>query len=1021
MAGSKIVDASSCPNGPTLAALLSLPADDSLTISLRNHLAHCAACQYRLDQLTDSPELAGVLERLIPDADGWSHRIDEVVARINSRINSAVSQQELSTTAHLARPSFLDTKDNTATTTPMGGIQTSEGRELEISPRAIAELPTKIGRYPILKTLGVGGMGVVYLAFDEQLQRKVAIKTIDIASRDKQLRLEREAIAIARLDSAEVVRLYSVERTETGETFLTMEFVDGLSLLDQLRNGPRVEIDHAVDICLQAARGVHAAHLAGILHRDIKPGNILLDRTGRAKIVDFSLAQFTQTDAALTRTGVVVGTPTYMSPEQVAGTPLDPRCDVYGLGCVLYEALTGIPPFQGTTFQILRQITQDEPIALRRLNEQIPLDLQTICQKAMSKQRDQRYHSADELAADLTRWKSGDAILARPTSAFEGLMRWTRKNRRVTALISTIAALLLVITLGSVFSVWLIARANRTIESEKNLALAAEVRSANMADEASRQRTLALETLNDLIFKVQEQLKDTPRSLETRQTILESALVGLNRVVDSPNDTRVDHSAIVAHQRIGDILMRLGDSESARLQYELARELARAAYQSNPKDRRAGRDLASSISSLAGLKQEAFEIVDSESLFQQALELQSTIIAMGDDDPLLRSEMAHTLIGLGDARSMIGGSGAADLYQRSFESMQQLTREFPEVLEYSRRLATAVDRLSNLAINEGDFNESERLTELRLDLATDMIRQQPQNSTLQREYARSLNQRGRALAIQDRLEEALEYVIKATEVFQEIATADPTNAIAESDVGHQWFCQALIRFQADEMDQAQAAWQKSLEIHERLWKAQPTNTRYALLAVEVRTMIGNAKMHQGDLASAVMDYDAAIELLKELPSEIGGQNKTVKLALAICLPVRDALNMAIQLSDVQPQSIELASDAEQLAIGYYALYQDLEMGQTLARKLLRVHTKDPIVRRHLTFSCAVVFARSCQAEFEKQAGSRNLDSEAVHNLGDSLRELIVLDPTVNRNGLLQDPNFRVLRSLPEFDILFSKK
>jgi len=302
-----------------------------------------------------------------------------------------------------------------------------------------------LGNYQILEEIGRGGMGVIYRARQRHSRRIVAIKRVlsyHADSQDTLMRFRREAQAAANLDHPNILPIYEVSESHDGLPFFSMKFASGGSLLEAapaLHSEPR----RAVALMAKVARAVQYAHEQGILHRDLKPGNILLDGRGEPMVGDFGLAKWLEPTGRLTRTPSIFGTPGYIAPEQVNGSDrkLTSAADVYGLGAVLFDLLTGRPPFTGEhALKTIQQAAEKPAPKLRTLAPGLDRDLETICAKCLERDPLARYRSAGELADDLERWLHGRSIVARPVSPPVHLWRWVRRN----PLVAQMAALLLV-------------------------------------------------------------------------------------------------------------------------------------------------------------------------------------------------------------------------------------------------------------------------------------------------------------------------------------------------------------------------------------------------------------------------------------------------------------------------------------------------------------------------------------------------------------------------------------------------
>ena len=492
----------------------------------------------------------------------------------------------------------------------LDGPSPGSGRDLRAAN--LADLGVPLGDFRILRELGRGGMGIVYEAEQLSLARRIALKVLPFAltldTRQLQ-RFKNEARAAAQLHHTNIVPIYSVG-CERGVHFYAMQFVEGQSLamvvreLRQLSNkagleanplsgsthspsGPRKESQatgpyplEPVDGPSSAARATHAggatdrstrtlaffrstarlglqaaealehAHSLGVVHRDIKPGNLLVDVNSHLWVTDFGLAQF-QSDAALTVTGDVVGTLRYMSPEQALAKRklVDHRTDIYSLGATLYELLTLEPPFRGRDREeLLRQIAFEEPKPLRRLNASVPLDLETIVLKALAKAPDERYATAQELADDLRRFLDDQPILARRPTALEKFAKWSRRHRPV---VTSVVVLLVLAAVGLVTSTVLIAQE----QARTKAAYQAEARQRLQAEESFRQARQAVDAFTEI---TEAELAERPELQEVRRRFLEAALKYYQEFITSRGDDPAVRAELVESvSRVGSILSEL--------------------------------------------------------------------------------------------------------------------------------------------------------------------------------------------------------------------------------------------------------------------------------------------------------------------------------------------------------------------------------------------------------------------------------------------------------------------------------
>ncbi len=382
--------------------------------------------------------------------------------------------------------------------TPASSPASAGGRRISELQKAYADPSRRIGRYVVVRELGRGGMGVVYRAYDPQLQRDVALKVMRdaaLANDRERERFAREARAAARLRHPGIVTVHEVGEHVISDPqggtprrcpFLVMDFVEGETLEDS-RARARIAPRRVAKIVRDLARALHAAHEQGVVHRDLKPQNVLLDAEGRPHLVDFGLAQ-THEDARMTKTGQLVGTPHYVAPEQARGDreATGPRSDVYGLGGVLYSALTGRPPFDGNTIvEVLRQVFTLDPTPPSRHEPTVHADLETITLKCLEKAPERRYGSAEEVARELDRFLDGEAIAARPAGRVRRLGRWARQNRLTAAVLVFLAV---GVVAAAVVGIVFLTELRRQVEAQRaEIVAAARVE----ADRAGRDLALA--------------------------------------------------------------------------------------------------------------------------------------------------------------------------------------------------------------------------------------------------------------------------------------------------------------------------------------------------------------------------------------------------------------------------------------------------------------------------------------------------------------------------------------------------
>lgn len=783
-----------------------------------------------------------------------------------------------------ARPAEGAAGQATTDFEPSGATQDSLASVILAPP--VREMPTVPG-YKIISELGRGAMGVVYKAKQHGLNRTVALKMVLAgahASPEKLERFQTEAQAVARVQHPNIVQIYEVGEHD-GLPYFSLEFVDG-GPLDKLINREPQKPREAAKSVEQIARAMQFAHERNIIHRDLKPANILVTATGVPKVTDFGLAKAVEDDDSHTRSGTILGSPSYMAPEQARGDVrhVGPHSDQYGVGAVLYEMLTGRPPFQGSTvFETLEQVQSSEPVPPRQLAPRVPIDLETICLKCLQKEPSRRYSDCGELADDLQRFLNGEPIQARPVSSAERLVRWCRRNPKLAALTATTALLLVLgFAISTAFAVTfaeqklvitkekktsdnlriLAQQETREAEKQTKIAKAAAVEEKRQRDIAeaarkaadesaqlsSQQATLALNTIQTLVSTVQQKLAEVPGTQQVKVEVLQLAMRDLTRVADNINkSTSKEATMLAVYNQLGKAFKSLGETEKAADLFRRGVGIARERVVIKEGSDASRSNLAASLRELADVTQEiGRDMPATLKIYEEALSVRQDIF----DNPkpgegagkrfLVKYELAedHTRVGatiyrLGDpARALPHFQKAHDLRKELIDGFASdpdvATFPQPQRAGFRAQLDQDLSR-SILALGEVRFRLGDTAGAMQAYTDGLGVRQRlydSQKSAANKfELARTQGNFGDIHLTSGDTAEAEKHFGASLAHMQELVAADKDNALFQRDLGLVWYRLGNLALRQNDAAKAAENFGKSREVREALAAKDEKNER----------------------------------------------------------------------------------------------------------------------------------------------------------------------------------------------------
>ena len=646
-------------------------------------------------------------------------------------------------------------------------------------------------RYRLESLVARGGMAEVWEGYDRLLDRAVAVKMPLVHLREQPeflQRFQREAVAAAQLQHPNIVQIYEIG-DQDGRPYFSLEFVDGGSLAGQLNGVPQTP-HHAAELVETLALAMEAAHRLGLIHRDLKPANILMTQTGIPKITDFGLAKRLNEDSGQTGSGVVMGTPSYMAPEQAKGqiNLLGPAADIYSLGAILYETLTGRPPFRGATvLETLEQVLQDEPVPPSRLQPKVPRDLETICLKCLNKEPPKRYTSAQEMADDLRRFLNNEPIHARPITTLERGMKWVRRRPTLAALYAVVLLILLAVPAVIVaFSQVQAAHEHQRAEEQaqqaeterglKDKAVAAEQlakdnetkakdneqlakKNEQLAKEnetkakdseakakdnflkADENLKLALDAVNQMLTEVgQEQLANLPGMEEVRRDLLDQAAVFYQNLAQKKTlDPKLTLKGAEAYLRVGDIQKTLGDNARAEAAYKSAAEVLTQLQGPLAADRDFQTVQGTYYNNQGNLYQDTGRPQQAEEAYDQALKVRKQLAKDVPQEPRYQEQLAATFNNVGNLWRDRDPKKAIEAYQQAIDLQDKLVKNNSQNHAYWQQLARSYNNLGNVLTVVGPFEQAQANIEKAKEIFQNLANESKDVPDYRRELAVSYN------------------------------------------------------------------------------------------------------------------------------------------------------------------------------------------------------------------------------------------------------------------------------------------
>ena len=796
-------------------------------------------------------------------------------ATLNQRLSSGVDDDI---------DSFVFADLATGLSTPTGRVSRPKpgpSRGLDDPSESIG---TIIGNYEVLSVLGKGGMGVVYKARHRKLNRVVAIKTIQNGLQAGSTAIQRfilEAQAVAALQHPGIIQIFEIGE-HLGLPYFCLEYVAGEDLLTSLKGQPWAA-KPAAELVASLCDAMQYAHENRVLHRDIKPSNILLDSKNRAKISDFGIARKLETSDKVTMDGSIIGTPSYMPPEQARGdtAAMSPRSDVYSIGAVLYQIVTGRAPFvSDSIMETLEQVVHRDPLSPRELQPGLPKELESICLKALQKAPDNRYQSCSDMSADLRRYLRGEAVLARPIGRCELLARWCRHNPRI-AWPTAVASFFVIATAIVSLTAWRVTAAqSRLIASERDeaneqrretdkqrvIANQQQALAEEKSELASKQANLALQNIQFIVSDIDTKLSQQSGTSGIRIEMLEAIskkwdemdleMVGGIRGKAIPTLMRVRHHIALAFSQLDRV-------KSADMEFNKLEKMARERIVLKEGIDATRLNLAKILMTGSLIQRQVDNVKAAEEKLVEAQEIVEGILKQSKPDATA-TDMNEVQQVLSAIHQNLGTEylrqgrieDAAIAFGKSVESNQAILKDMEsqpgftdldpsEKSMQAAELKSAIDKgtigLAYVLLRLGKTNEAIVKYAIAIAGRRSELKKYPSGYRNQTELALQLSLYGRSLLWINRVDEAEPILNEAVKLSNEALASDPEKAELKRALALSLFALGTLRDLQGKTDEALGHFERSCGLRADLYKSSP-DTKNGINLMRSEARVGNIKV-----------------------------------------------------------------------------------------------------------------------------------------------------------------------------------